>query len=259
MTASAGGPGAKTSPSAPIRLYRATRALTHEQRLTAIAALSLFITMFLPWYSETGLAQNGKNGIAASGVSLSAWSAFGLVQVFVLLVSVGVLALLFARGEGRTFRLPGGDGGNILVFGSFTAVLVFYGVFDKPGGGTLGRVAVFSTGVSWGIFLALFAAAWLAWTGLAMRRAELGGGGGDRGGGAPSQRPERRLTRRERSGGGDVPESARWVEPAAPGYGERPRESQAARRDPPPPADRALRRDDGTQLSFELRHDRFEE
>src|SRR5579871_411404 len=186
MEASAGGPGAKTTPSPPVRVYRAWRALTREQRVAALAALSLFITMFLPWYSETGF----QNGFAT--ISLSAWNAFGLVQAFVLFMSLGVLALLFARGEGRNFRLPGGDGANILVFAAFTAILVFIGVFDKPSGGAGARIA---TGVSWGIFLALFAAIWLAWTGSALRRAEQT----RRNGGGPTL-PERRLTRRERSG-----------------------------------------------------------
>jgi len=258
MTESAGGPGAKPTTSAPVRVYRASRALAREQRVAALAALSLFITMFLPWYTESGLALAG-NKLASNGITLSAWNAFGLVQVFVLLISIGVLALLFARGEGRTFKLPGGDGGNLLVFGGFTAILVFYGMFDKPSGGSLGKVAAISTGVSWGIFLALFAAIWLASTGLAMRRgeqAQAGDGGG--GGGLPS-RPERRLTRRERVGGGEVPESARWVEPTSPGFGDRPGESQAVRRDPPPGrGERGLRREDATQLSLELPHDHYD-
>ena len=50
-----------------------------------------------------------------------------------LLVSVAVLALLFARGERRAFHLPGGDGVVVLLAGAWVAVLVFYRMFDKPG------------------------------------------------------------------------------------------------------------------------------
>src|ERR1019366_1489481 len=58
----------------------------------------------------------------------------------------------------------------ILVAGAWIAVLIFYRMLDKQG--TRGsQTAIFSSGIEWGIFLALFAAIWLAWTGLAIRRA----------------------------------------------------------------------------------------
>jgi hypothetical protein len=250
MTTSAGRPGAKTTPSPPVRVFRATRALVREQRVAGVAAVLLFITLFLPWYSETGFAPS-KSGLASSGISLSAWSAFGLVQALVLFISIGVLALLFARGEGRMFRLPGGDGGMIAFLGSCAAVLVFYGMFDKPAGGGAGNVHI-TSGISWGIFLALFVSIWLAYTGVAMRRVQRAAL--EVGEDEPAPRPERRLTRRERSGGGEPPESARWVEPPRPRLGDPPPAEQRE-----PPRSERLRRDDMTQLSLELPHDHFDE
>jgi len=253
MMASAGRPGAKTTPSPPVRVFRASRALVREQRTAALAALLLFITLFLPWYSETGIASS-KSGLASRAISLSAWNAFGLVQALVLFIIVGVLALLFARGEGRAFRLPGGDGAMIAFLGSFTTVLVFYGMFDKPAsvGVTKAGVAAIASGISWGIFLALFASIWLGWTGVAMRRAQRVPLDGEP---DPAPRPERRLTRRERSGGGEPPESVRWVEPAR----ARSDEVAPAERREAPRGEAPLRGDDMTQLSLELPHDQFDE
>ena len=53
--------------------------------------------------------------------SLSAFQAFSFVEAAVLLVSAGVLTMLFARAEGRAFQLPGGDGAIVMVAGGWTA------------------------------------------------------------------------------------------------------------------------------------------
>ena len=150
---------ARSKPGPLMRVFRAWRAIAPEQRVCALAALSLWLTMFLPWYSETGVAKN-----SAVSLSLSAWGAFSFVELAVLLVSVAVLALLFARGERRAFHLPGGDGTVILVAGAWVGLLIFYRILDKP------SAPAVITGIQWGIFLALFAAIWLAWTGLRIRR-----------------------------------------------------------------------------------------
>jgi hypothetical protein len=150
---------ARSKPGPLTRVFRAWRAIAPEQRVCALAALSLWLTMFLPWYSETGVAKN-----SAVSLSLTAWGAFSFVELAVLLVSVAVLALLFARGERRAFHLPGGDGTVILVAGAWVGLLIFYRILDKP------SAPAVITGIQWGIFLALFAAIWLAWTGLRIRR-----------------------------------------------------------------------------------------
>ncbi|HTA35235.1 MAG TPA: hypothetical protein VK761_00865, partial [Solirubrobacteraceae bacterium] len=89
----------------------------------------------------------------------------------VLLVSAGVLALLFARAEGRDFQLPGGDGTIVTIAGAWAAILIFYRLLDKPG--LSGNARVTSTvGVQWGIFIALLLALGLAYTGRRIRAGE---------------------------------------------------------------------------------------
>ena len=158
---------ARTAPGPLIRVFRAWRVLSPQQRLTALAALSLWVTMFLPWYSETAVSV-GKTPSSAS-VTLTAWGAFSFVELAVLLISAAVLALLFARGERRAFHLPGGDGGVIVVAGAWIALLVIYRMFDTNG--IKVSDGEITTGIDWGIFMALAAAVWLAYTGVLMRRA----------------------------------------------------------------------------------------
>ncbi len=165
------------------RLGRAWRALQPEQRLAALAALGLFASMFLPWYSKTDTFV--VHGAAkATATSLSAFQAFSFVEAAVLLVSAGVLTMLFARGDGRVFQLPGGDGLIVLVAGGWSALLIFYRLLDKPGLQGNERVTA-TVGVEWGIFIALLLALGLAYAGARIRALE---------------RPEPPLRRARRSG-----------------------------------------------------------
>jgi hypothetical protein len=153
-----------------MRLVHAWRALAPEQRLGALTSLGLFASMFLPWYSKTDtLVVHGVP--KAAETSLSAFQAFSFVEAAVLLVSAAVLFMLFARGEGRLFQLPGGDGTIVLLAGGWTALLIFYRLLDKPGLQGDERVTA-TVGVEWGIFIALLLALGLAYAGARMRALE---------------------------------------------------------------------------------------
>ncbi len=152
------------------RLTHAWRALTPEQRLAALAALGLFASMFLPWYSKTDTVVV-RGAAKATETSLSAFQAFSFVEAAVLLVSAAVLSMLFARAEGRDFQLPGGDGVIVMIAGGWTALLIFYRLLDKPGLQGNERVTA-TVGVEWGIFIALLLALGVAYAGGRMRALE---------------------------------------------------------------------------------------
>lgn len=145
---------------------RAARALDRDQRLAALAALALIATMLLPWYGLEHL-DRARGRIYAHDVSALGEPSF--LDAAIVVVAASVLALLLARGQGRAFRLPGGDGTVIACAGAWAGVLVFIGVFDRPGGGG------YPVGVEWGVFLAFIAAGGLAAAGLRMRSRELPG------------------------------------------------------------------------------------
>jgi hypothetical protein len=145
------------------RLRRAWKALDSDQRRAAIAAVALLLTMFLPWYE--------KNAVVGSGFASDSVSAFGtisFIEAAIFLVSLGVLLLMFFRGEHRAFHLPGGDGTVIFGAGLWAAFLLFWRVFDKPNiEGETGA----TVGIQWGFFLAFIAAGALAVVGFRIRAA----------------------------------------------------------------------------------------
>jgi hypothetical protein len=92
------------------RALRALRALNFEQRVAAAAALLLVISTFGP---------------------------FSFVEGAEVLLAFGVLALLFARGEGKRFHLPFGDGTIIAAAGIWAAALIVVRLFDRSLGQNL--------------------------------------------------------------------------------------------------------------------------
>jgi hypothetical protein len=152
------------------RLTYAWRELRPEQRRVALASLGLFISMFLPWYDKTDTVV--VHGAAkATQTSLSAFQAFSFVEAAVLLVSAGMLTMLFARAERRTFQLPGGDGAIVMLAGGWTALLIFYRLLDKPELQGNERITA-TVGVEWGIFIALLLALGVVFAGARMRADE---------------------------------------------------------------------------------------
>jgi hypothetical protein len=235
------------------RVRKAFGVLTREQRLVGLCALGLFVTMFLPWYTRNTTAVV-KGHLQHLPSTLIAWQAFSFVEAAILLVAVGVLALLFARGERKAFHLPGGDSFVITAAGVWVGLLVFYRVIDNKTG-SKGDVSV-DYGVTWGIFLTLLCGIALAYAGQRLRQAHvteppLPGEGPDAG--APPTAPTR------------VAEPATEASPEARRAAER--EAERAERErrrranaattvapEPPPTERAPARpeiDGGTQLSFE--------
>lgn len=150
--------------AAPQRLRGAWSGIDRDQRLAGIAAGALLFTMFLPWYEKNAFDK------ASGRFATDAVSAFGVisfVEAAIFLVAAGVLVLVLARGERRTFHLPGGDGTVIFAAGLWAATLIFYRVFDRPDvKGAAGTV-----GIQWGFFAAFVAAGALAYAGQRIRMA----------------------------------------------------------------------------------------
>lgn len=83
---------------------------------------------------------NAEQRAAAVGAVLLAVSTFGpfsFVEAAELLIAFGVLALLRARGQGKRFHLPFGDGTVIAAAGAWAGALIVVRLFDRPLGQNL--------------------------------------------------------------------------------------------------------------------------
>jgi hypothetical protein len=163
--ASAGRPPAERAAQGARRIGAAWRALHSEQRLAALAALGLLVSMFLPWYHRSFF--NSRTARHGSD-NLSALQAFSFVEGAILLIAVGVVLMLFARAERRAFHLPGGDGTIVMAAGLWTAFLLIWRLFDQPSPSVPHGTAV-DVGIHWGIFFAFVAAGVLIYAGHRIR------------------------------------------------------------------------------------------
>lgn len=154
------------------RIARAWRALSSEQRLAAIAALLLLVSMLLPWYQETGFARNAAGNLERIEDSKSAFGVYSFIEAAIFIVAIGVLVLLWARAERKTFHLPGGDGTVVMAAGLWVMFLIFYRQLDKPDARKEGLVQT-TVGVQWGIFIAFLVGALLAYAGYRIRAAHV--------------------------------------------------------------------------------------
>jgi hypothetical protein len=211
------------------RLRTAYSALDRDQRLAGGAAVALLLTMFLPWYDKSVVIP-GTTGFVHD--QISAFGAVSFVEAAIFLVAAGVLVLLLARAEERSFHLPGGDGTVILAAGAWATLLLFYRVFDVPNisgeGGTVG--------IYWGFFVAFLAAGALAVAGQRIRAAA---------------RPEPPASRRERD-----PAAADTAVVPSSDAGTEVVPASEARTDvvsssPRPARSRAVTRADAEQLTFD--------
>jgi hypothetical protein len=89
---------------------RIFRLLNFEQRMAAVGALLLAISTFGP---------------------------FSFVELAEITIAVAVLALLRARGLGKEFHLPFGDGTAIAAAGVWAGLLIVVRLFDRPLGQNL--------------------------------------------------------------------------------------------------------------------------
>jgi hypothetical protein len=92
------------------RALRAFRVLNLEQKAAAVGALLLIASTLGP---------------------------FSFVELAEVLIGLGVLALLFARAEGKRFHLPFGDGTAIAAAGIWAGLLIVVRLFDRSLGQNL--------------------------------------------------------------------------------------------------------------------------
>jgi len=145
---------------------RGLRSLAPELQQAGAAAAVLALTVLLPWYEKSFFVLSGRRPVSATA-SLSALQVFSFVEAAVLLVALGVLFLVWARGQRKGFHLPGGDGTVIMAAGGWAVLLLVWRLFDTPSVSDPGA----TVGIQWGMFAALLAAGVLAATGARVRAA----------------------------------------------------------------------------------------
>jgi hypothetical protein len=112
--------------------------LRRGERIAAGAAVLLFIDMFLHWYkADVGNLVPGARtlGIAIPDLTAeaSAWQAFSILDIFLLIVILVALGLAFLTATQRSVALPVAASVITTVLGAIATFIVLMRLIDQPG------------------------------------------------------------------------------------------------------------------------------
>jgi hypothetical protein len=130
------------------------------EALAAAGALALLVLMFLGWFTHLTTSPSSGTG-AAGGESQSAWEAFAVTDLLLLLAALLALALAVATVTQRAPALPVGLGVLTLSTALIAGLVLLYRILNEPGPDDLVEVRI----SAWLGLLALAltgAGAWLA-------------------------------------------------------------------------------------------------
>lgn len=135
--------------------------LDPEQRLAAVGAITLALSLVMPWWRAPVI------GVTRTGIGKMTF-----LEAALLLIALAVLVLLFNRAEGRRFHLPLSDGTLIAAAGGWACFLVLFRMLDQPSVTVHTSKGTVHTDyeLRWGIVLALASAIVLLVSGTRSRR-----------------------------------------------------------------------------------------
>src|SRR5215216_2681173 len=101
--------------------------------IAAAAGIALLVVMFLPWY-----APNAQLGLAAASAghrldhSFSAWEAFGILDILLLLTALAAVGVAVLAGTQRSVALPVAASVVVTALGVFVTLMVLYRLVNEP-------------------------------------------------------------------------------------------------------------------------------
>jgi hypothetical protein len=148
--------------------------LRRGERIAAIAALALFVDMFLNWYGinlANALPNGGADAARTLGIDLNvsesfnAWESFSILDLFLLVVIVVAIGLAVLTATQRSVALPVAASVITSGLGIIATLLVLIRLIDEPGANQV-------TDVKFGAYLGLLFAAGIAYGGWTAMRDE---------------------------------------------------------------------------------------
>jgi hypothetical protein len=103
--------------------------LRRGERIAAIGGILLFILLFFDWYDVSINA-----GVANVSGGISAWDAFDLLDIYLLVVALVAVGLALLTATQRTPALPVTASVIVTALGAIAALLILFRIVDTPGG-----------------------------------------------------------------------------------------------------------------------------
>jgi hypothetical protein len=134
------------------------------EMIAAASGIVLFLSLFLEWYNVSAKSTFGSISQGVSG-----WEALSFIDILLFVIAVVAVAVAVTKAMNvLPSSLPASPGLILLGLGGFALLLVLFRLISIPDGGA-GNIPGVDVGRSFGVFLALLAAAgvtvggWLSW------------------------------------------------------------------------------------------------
>lgn len=127
--------------------------------VAGVSAVLLLVFMFLPWYGVKVALFHGP-GATLVGADVDAWSAFTVLDIYLLLTSLVALALVAFQMTRRAPAIPVSLSIITTVLGAVAVLLILIRILDPPGVSGLPALVAsrLERTVKVGVFLGLLAA-----------------------------------------------------------------------------------------------------
>ena len=108
--------------------------LRSGERIAAVSGVALFVFMFFSWYGvDVGPISNALLDRAGVDTSVTAWQAFDILDLFLLITVLVAIGLAVMTATGRSVALPVGASVITTVLGGLATLLVAYRILNQPG------------------------------------------------------------------------------------------------------------------------------
>ena len=135
------------------------------EALYLVAAILLFVLMFLDWYGVQGAnSSEPLGGVVTSAAGGNAWQALEVIPLFLMLAIVVAVGSALLRLVGSDWKPAIPPGAAVCVLGGLAAALIFIRIVSPPGPGDVLEGA-FDTTLKLPVFLAVAAALGIAYGG----------------------------------------------------------------------------------------------
>ncbi|HEY2479260.1 MAG TPA: hypothetical protein VGI17_11075 [Solirubrobacterales bacterium] len=145
---------------------KARRGPRSGEAIALVAAILLFVLMFLDWFGEASKSSGEPlGGVVSGAVGGNAWQTLEVIPLFLMLAIVVAVGAALLRVSGSDWKPAIPPAAAVCVLGVLAAVLILIRIISPPGpDGALAGIAVEVT-LKLPVFLALAAALGIAYGG----------------------------------------------------------------------------------------------
>jgi len=181
-----------TSPGAGVDFDH--KRIPQGELIAGVAGVLLIIFEFFSWYGGKASGTIGGVHVSHTGGGADAWQAFSFIDILLFVLALVAIGVAVMRGLNRVPAMPYSPAILVTGAGGLAVLLILFRIISKPDFGGVPSAILgvhFSVTLKLGIFLALLAAAGMAyggWMAMQASGASFGDvtGGGGPGGTAPT-------------------------------------------------------------------------